>query len=287
MRRGRPGCSRRASSARSTHAVLPQPVGTSTASGMSPATSLAWSRSCQGQGSWPATSRKCATALPSPCRRALIAPCSSAVAGPRYAPLGPPRRRADSLRALPAVAPDAPLLQSSFISGFLLPVRLVLLSSPALDSARVGGASSVGVPPRLQRAMVGAAGRLRTARPPRRRADSLRALHAAPPDAPLLQASFISGFLLPVRLVFPSSPALDSARVGGASSVGVPRGCSARWWVRPSYLGGYGIACHRIWRRCSGFGRDGIVAPDHSQGARGAGIGRRLLFPVLARGIPT
>ena len=146
MRRGRPGCSRRASSARSTHAVLPQPVGTSTASGMSPATSLAWSRSCQGQGSWPATSRKCATALPSPCRRALIAPCSSAVAGPRYAPLGPPRRRADSLRALPAVAPDAPLLQASFISGFLLPVRLVLLSSPALDSARVGGASSVGVP---------------------------------------------------------------------------------------------------------------------------------------------
>ena len=51
------------------------------------------------------------------------------------------------------------------------------------------------------------------------------------------------------------------------------RGVSRRAWA--PYLGGDGIACHRVWRRRSGFGCDGLVAPDHSQGAPGAGIGRR------------
>ena len=37
-------------------------------------------------------------------------------------------------------------------------------------------------------------------------------------------------------------------------------------------MGGDGVACHRVWRRCAGIGRDGVVAPDHSVGASRAGV---------------
>ena len=57
-RRGKAGLTSRASSATSTHIVLPSPVGIASAAGTRPATNSIYRRRCHGYGSCPVTARK-------------------------------------------------------------------------------------------------------------------------------------------------------------------------------------------------------------------------------------